>query len=156
MAILKIWLKGQFLIRYYMINLLIFLKLLNVMGIKEILLQWFTHFSINCLLLAKEHMQNFKKNWLVAWKMTQRIWLIFMRVVTSLAICNLMGSICPKHEKVQKNYASWEWRVMQSLKKNWLLDPKMTTGIWWILMRPVASLKFKWQQWDLNPQPLSS
>ena len=30
---------------------------------------------------------------------------------------------------------------MQSLKKNWLLVPKMTWGIRWILMRAVASLK---------------
>ena len=44
-------------------------------------------------------------------------------------------------EKVQKSYVSWHWRVMQSLKKNWLLVPKMTWGIWWILMRAVASLK---------------
>ena len=44
-------------------------------------------------------------------------------------------------EKVQKSYVSWHWRVMQSLKKNWLLVPKMTWGIWWILMQAVASLK---------------
>ena len=44
-------------------------------------------------------------------------------------------------EKVQKSYVSWNWRVMQSLKKNWLLVPKMTWGIWWILMRVVASLE---------------
>ena len=44
-------------------------------------------------------------------------------------------------EKVQKSYVSWHWRVMQSLKKNWLLVPKMTWGIWWILMRTVASRK---------------
>ena len=44
-------------------------------------------------------------------------------------------------EKVQKSYVSWNWRVMQSLKKNWLLAPKMTWGIWWILMRAVASLE---------------
>ena len=44
-------------------------------------------------------------------------------------------------EKVQKSYVSWHWQVMQSLKKNWLLIPKMTWGIWWILMRAVASLK---------------
>ena len=42
-------------------------------------------------------------------------------------------------EKVQKSYVSWHWRVAQSLKKN--LVPKMTWGIWWILMRAVASLK---------------
>ena len=44
-------------------------------------------------------------------------------------------------EKVQKSYVSWHWRVMQSLKKNWLLVPKMAWGIYWILMRAVASLK---------------
>ena len=44
-------------------------------------------------------------------------------------------------EKVQKSYVSWHWRVMQSLKKNWLLVPKMKWGIWWILMREVASLE---------------
>ena len=44
-------------------------------------------------------------------------------------------------EKVQKSYASWHWRVMQSLKKSWLLVPKMTWRIWWILMREVASQK---------------
>ena len=30
---------------------------------------------------------------------------------------------------------------MQSLKKNWLLVPKMVWGIWWISIRAVASLK---------------
>ena len=44
-------------------------------------------------------------------------------------------------EKVQKSYVSWHWRVMQSFKKNWLLVPKMTWGIWWILMRAVVSLE---------------
>ena len=44
-------------------------------------------------------------------------------------------------EKVKKNYASWHWRVMQSLKKNWLFVPKMTWGIWWILMQAVESMK---------------
>ena len=31
--------------------------------------------------------------------------------------------------------------MMQNLKKNWLLLPKMTGGIWWILMQVVESLK---------------
>ena len=44
-------------------------------------------------------------------------------------------------EKVQKSYVSWHWRVMQNLKKNWLLVQKMTWGIWWILMRAVTSLE---------------
>ena len=44
-------------------------------------------------------------------------------------------------EKVQKSCVSWHWRVMQNLRKNWLLVPKMTKGILWILMRAVTSLK---------------
>ena len=44
-------------------------------------------------------------------------------------------------EKVQKSFVPWDWIVMQSLKKNWLLVPKMIWGIWWILMRAVASVK---------------
>ena len=43
-------------------------------------------------------------------------------------------------EKVQ-SYVSWHWRLIKSLKKNWLLVPKMTWGISWILMRAVTSLK---------------
>ena len=44
-------------------------------------------------------------------------------------------------KKVQKSYLSWHWRVMQSLKKNWLVFSNMTWGIWWILTQPLKSLK---------------
>ena len=71
-----------------------------------------------------------------------------MRAIESLKICTLMGSFCPRlyafNEKLQKSYVSWHWRVMQSLKKNWLLVPKMTWGIWWIFMRAMTSLKRFW------------
>ena len=43
--------------------------------------------------------------------------------------------------KFQKNYMSRHWKVMQNLKENWLLVPKMMWGIWRISMRVVASLK---------------
>ena len=39
-------------------------------------------------------MQYLNNNWLVVWKMTQGIWLIFMWVAESLKICTLMGSFC--------------------------------------------------------------
>ena len=45
-------------------------------------------------------MQNLKQNWLVAWKITPGICLIFMRAVESLKICTLMGFFCPKHIKI--------------------------------------------------------
>ena len=35
----------------------------------------------------------------------------------------------------------WHWRVLQSLKKNWLLVPKATWGVYLILMGAVASPK---------------
>ena len=44
-------------------------------------------------------------------------------------------------ERVKRSFVPWHWRVMQSLKKNWLLVSKMTQEIWWILMRAVASLE---------------
>ena len=44
-------------------------------------------------------------------------------------------------EKIQKSYVSLHWRVTQSLKKNWLLVPKVTWAIWWIFTQPLKSLK---------------
>ena len=44
-------------------------------------------------------------------------------------------------KKVQKSYLSWQWRMIQGLKKIWVLFSNMTWGIWWILMRAVESLK---------------
>ena len=45
-------------------------------------------------------MQNVKENWLLAWKMTKEIWLVFMRAVESLKICTLIGSFCQNHVKL--------------------------------------------------------
>ena len=36
-------------------------------------------------------------------------------------------------KKIQKNYFSWHWKKIQTLKKNWLFVWKMTWGIWWTL-----------------------
>ena len=44
-------------------------------------------------------------------------------------------------EKIQKSYVSWQWRVMQSLKKNWLLVWKMTCRIWWIFTQPHSKVQ---------------
>ena len=68
-------------------------------------------------------MQNLKENWLLAFKITQGIWLIFMRAVESLKILHFDGLLLRKaykvlDEKILKSYVSWHWRVMQSLKKD--------------------------------------
>ena len=44
-------------------------------------------------------------------------------------------------KKVQKSYLSWHWRMMQSLKKNWLVISNMTWVIWGIFTQPLKSLK---------------
>ena len=60
--------------------------------------------------------QDLKEKWLVVWKMTYEIWLIFMRAVESLKICTLIGSFCPKHIKIQtKKYG----RVMFHDTEEW-------------------------------------
>ena len=44
-------------------------------------------------------------------------------------------------KKVQKNYFSWHWKKIQTLKKNCLFAWKMTSEIWWTLTRAVERLK---------------
>ena len=36
---------------------------------------------------------------------------------------------------------SWQWRMMQNLKRNWLVSSKLTWGIWRILTRALENLK---------------
>ena len=45
-------------------------------------------------------------------------------------------------QKIQKSYVSQHWGVMQSLKKNLLLIPKRTWGIWWISSKHSQVQKF--------------
>ena len=55
-----------------------------------------------------------------------------------LLLCKVFN-VCPK--KVQRNYLSWHWRVMQNLKKNGLEVRKMTWRVWQILTRALESVK---------------
>ena len=48
-------------------------------------------------------------------------------------------NVWPKN--VQRRYISWQWRVMQNLKKNWLAVWKMTWGIWQIFTRTLERVK---------------
>ena len=43
--------------------------------------------------------------------------------------------------KVPRSYLSWHWRVMEILKKNWLVVWKKTWEIWQIFTRALASVK---------------
>ena len=46
-------------------------------------------------------------------------------------------------KKVQWSYVSWHYRVMQNLKKNWLMVWKMTWGIWQNFTKVHGSLKIE-------------
>ena len=106
---------------------------------------WAKKFHRNYVSWHWSVMQYLKKNWLVVWKMTRNLinFHASSRKSENLHFDGLVLSKAYKvlDEKVQKSYVSWHWRVMQSLKKNWLLVPKVTWGIWWILMPAVASPK---------------
>ena len=86
-----------------------------------------------------------------------QIWSIFTWAVESLKFCTLMGSFCPTLIKFQlkmyKSYLSRHWRVMQSLKKNWLVVSNMTWGIWWIFIQPLKCLKIS-LRWGLFVQSI--
>ena len=84
-------------------------------------------------------MRNLKKNWSVVSKMT-RIWEILTRALKSLKNLHFHWFLLWKvfivwPKKVQRSYLSWHWRVMQNLKKNWLVVWKMTWEIWQIFTR---------------------
>ena len=91
-------------------------------------------------------MENLKKNWLVVWKMTWGIWQIFTRALEKSQNWDFDGILLSKVENVwastlQSSYVSWQWRMMQNLKRNWLVVSKLTWGIWRILTRTLKSLK---------------
>ena len=73
----------------------------------------------------------------MAWKMSQKIWLIFLRAVESLKICTLMGSFCTKHIKfLLKKYRRFMSHDNEEWRKVW-----RKTNSWWILLQAKASLK---------------
>ena len=91
-------------------------------------------------------MQKLKKTWLVNSKLTWRIWWFFTRALENLKHLHFNGLLLTKvynvwAKKVQKSYVWWHWRLMQNLKENWLVLPKMTWGIWQIFTRALESLK---------------
>ena len=90
-------------------------------------------------------MQNLKRNWLVVSKLTWEIWQIMTWTLESLKNLHFNGFLMRKvynvwTKKVQRSCVSWHWRVMQNLKRNWVVS-KLTWGIWRILTRALKSLK---------------
>ena len=99
-------------------------------------------------------MKNMKWNWLVVSKLTHGIWRIltheefgkiFTRALESLQIGTLIAYFCLNLKmyelKIYSKVVSWQWRIMQKLKRNWLVSSKLTWEIWRILTRALENLK---------------
>ena len=91
-------------------------------------------------------MKNLKRNWFVISKFTWGIWQILTQVLLSLKNFHFNELLLSKvyivwAKKVQWSYLLWHWRMMQNLKKNWLVVWKMTWGIWHIFTRALKSFK---------------
>ena len=80
-------------------------------------------------------MQNLKIKWLVFWKMTWGIWQFFTRVLERILWYHpFVQSRKFMAENLQGSSVSWQWRMMQNLKRSWL-------EIWQILIRALDNLK---------------
>ena len=80
------------------------------------------------------------------WRKTDSWWKNNMRNLDdfngiSLLFDVLLLSIAYKVSAKYRIILSWNWWMIQTLKKNWLFVWKMTWGIWWILTRAAESLK---------------
>ena len=85
-----------------------------------------------------------KKKTVVAWKITERIWLIFIRAFECVEI---YWWACFVQSIQRFRWKNTEQLCLMTLKSDAKYEDKltfgskMTWGIWWILMRAVASLK---------------
>ena len=76
-------------------------------------------------------MQNLEKNWLVAWKMTWEILQVFTRALESIKIGIWEDTFVQSRKWMSfkftvELYVSWQWRMIQKLKSNWLVVLKLT------------------------------
>ena len=80
---------------------------------------------------------NLKRNWFVSSKLTLGIWQMLTVVLENPKNFPFNGLLLTRvynvwAKKVQRSYFWWLWRLMQSLKKNWLVLSIMAWGIWQI------------------------
>ena len=74
-------------------------------------------------------MENLKRNWLVVSKLTWEIWRVLTRELKSLKNVNFNGLLLTKSyniwaKKVQRSYVWLHLRLIESLKKKWLVIPR--------------------------------
>ena len=83
-----------------------------------------------------------KTNLFQKWQEFGEFWSKHLKSLQNLdfdwsSLCKVYN-VWPK--KVQRSYLSWHWRMMQNLKKNWLVVSKMTWRIWQIFTRAPSKI----------------
>ena len=92
-----------------------------------------------CVMTMKM-MQNLKRNWLVVSKLKWGICWILSRALKSLKDWHFNGLPLFKVQNLQRHYVSWQWKMMQNLKRNCIVL-KLTWKFWQILTRAPKNLK---------------
>ena len=95
--------------------------------------------------------ENLKWNWLAILNWHEEFEKFWPELSKVSKICTLNGLLLSNAynvwaKEVQRRFFSWHWRVIQNLKKNWLVVWKMTWGIWKISPEhsKVSKLGFWW------------
>ena len=123
----------------------------NGLLLSEVFIVWGKKVQRSYLSWHWRVIQNWKKNWLAAWKMT-RNFANFHQSTWKCQNWNFDGILLSKvgnvwAQNLQRSYVSWQWRMIQKLKRNWLVVLKLTWGTSQILTRALESLKnlcFNW------------
>ena len=100
-------------------------------------------------------MQNLKENWLYFQKWHEEFGTSSLQHIWKTKNWDFYWVLSFKVQNVwaknlQGSYVSWQWRMIQNLKRNWLVSSKLTWGIWRILTQALENLKnllFNWLLW---------
>ena len=109
-------------------------------------------------------MSHSTEEWCPIWRKTGffvskmiRIWWVLTRTLENTKSLHFVWFLFCKVDnvwakKIHRCYLSWLWRLMQNLKKNWLMVWKMTREIWWIFTIAIESLKIETLMRSFGPK----
>ena len=120
----------------------------NGLLLNKVYIVWAKKVRRSYLLWHWRLIQNLERNRLVVSNLPWGIWQILTRALESLKSFHfsglLLNKVCILFElKIQRKYLSWHWRMMENLKKNWLMAWKMTWGIRQIFTRSLENVKIR-------------
>ena len=100
--------------------------------------------------------QKLKRNWLVVLKLTRTLQILTGALESLKNLCFnwlLVAKVyIVRATKQQRSYLLWHWKVMEILKKNWLVVWKKTWEIWQIFARALESVKIETLMGSFYPE----